>query len=333
MTDTQVISLLVVEDDMAHAVAIERVFEDSSGFYSLQIVGSIREFAEAVARKLPDIVLVDIHLPDGSAEDLLAAQNKAGLYPILVMTSHGSEQQAVQAIKAGALDYLVKSPESFAALPHTVRRALREWKLVESHRRAEEALRESQEIFQQFMEHSPTYVFFKDESIRALRLSRNYEQLLGKPLSELIGKNMDDLFPSDLAKSMIEDDKRILREGKPIVVDEEFNGRFFTTIKFPIFHEGAARYLAGYTIDVTERHRAEAALREKNAELEEAFAKVKALSGLLPICSGCKKIRDDKGYWSQVECYIQQHSEVTFTHGMCPDCLTRYFPDVKAEDL
>jgi hypothetical protein len=49
---------------------------------------------------------------------------------------------------------------------------------------------------------------------------------------------------------------------------------------------------------------------------------------LLPICSGCKKIRDDKGYWSQVEKYIQKHSEATFTHSLCPDCLKKLYPDL-----
>ena len=72
-------------------------------------------------------------------------------------------------------------------------------------------------------------------------------------------------------------------------------------------------------------------LREKNAELEAALAKVKLLSGMLPICSGCKQIRDDKGYWSQVESYVQKHSEATFTHGLCPECSKKYFPGLDDE--
>ena len=69
-------------------------------------------------------------------------------------------------------------------------------------------------------------------------------------------------------------------------------------------------------------------LLDKNTELEAALAKVKLLSGMLPICSGCKQIRDDKGYWSQVESYVQKHSEATFTHGLCPECFKKYFPDL-----
>jgi phosphoserine phosphatase RsbU/P len=74
------------------------------------------------------------------------------------------------------------------------------------------------------------------------------------------------------------------------------------------------------------------ALREKNAELAEALANVKSLSGLLPICAGCKKIRDDKNYWHQVESYLQNHSAAKFTHSLCPHCITKYFPDVEKDD-
>jgi len=68
-------------------------------------------------------------------------------------------------------------------------------------------------------------------------------------------------------------------------------------------------------------------LIEKNRELEEALGKVKQLSGLLPICASCKKIRDDKGYWNQIESYIKEHSEAEFSHGICPECLKKLYPD------
>jgi PAS domain S-box-containing protein len=61
--------------------------------------------------------------------------------------------------------------------------------------------------------------------------------------------------------------------------------------------------------------------------LQEALVKVKTLSGLLPICSACKKIRDDKGYWRQIESYIRDHSEAEFSHGICPDCMRKLYPD------
>jgi DNA-binding response OmpR family regulator len=65
-------------------------------------------------------------------------------------------------------------------------------------------------------------------------------------------------------------------------------------------------------------------LAERVHELEAALAQVKTLSGMLPICASCKKIRDDKGYWTQIESYIRHHSEAEFSHGFCPDCARKW---------
>jgi len=139
------------------------------------------------------------------------------------------------------------------------------------HKRVEEALRESEEMFRLFMEYSPVYVFFKDEHIRSIGLSKNYEKMLGRPLPELIGKTMCDLFPSELAKDMVEDDLSILREGKPIEVVEELNGRIYTTTKFPIIREEKPPRLAGFTMDITEAKLAEKALRESEERFRTIF--------------------------------------------------------------
>jgi len=64
-------------------------------------------------------------------------------------------------------------------------------------------------------------------------------------------------------------------------------------------------------------------------DLQEAVAELKTLSGLLPICSNCKKVRDDKGYWTQIEAYIQQRSAARFSHGICPDCMEKLYPDYR----
>ena len=66
-------------------------------------------------------------------------------------------------------------------------------------------------------------------------------------------------------------------------------------------------------------------------ELREALAEVKTLSGLLPICASCKNVRDDKGYWTQIEQYIQEATDAQFSHGICPDCMNKLYPGLEAD--
>jgi DNA-binding response OmpR family regulator len=73
-------------------------------------------------------------------------------------------------------------------------------------------------------------------------------------------------------------------------------------------------------------------LRQKNSDLEAALSQVKRLSGLLPICASCKKIRDDQGYWQDVAVYIRDHSEAELSHGLCADCAMRLYPELYEED-
>ena len=72
-------------------------------------------------------------------------------------------------------------------------------------------------------------------------------------------------------------------------------------------------------------------LAEKNRELEQTLQEVKVLRGFIPICASCKKIRDDKGYWQQLETYIQERSEALFSHGICKDCMKKLYPDLAEE--
>ena len=67
------------------------------------------------------------------------------------------------------------------------------------------------------------------------------------------------------------------------------------------------------------------------AELKKALEEIKTLSGFLPICASCKKIRDDQGYWKQIEVYISEHSEAEFSHGICPECAQKLYPDIYNE--
>ncbi len=73
------------------------------------------------------------------------------------------------------------------------------------------------------------------------------------------------------------------------------------------------------------------ALAEKIVELRRALAEIKTLRGIVPICAGCKKIRDDEGFWQQVEVYVREHTEAEFSHGLCPECMKKLYPDIVGE--
>ena len=82
-------------------------------------------------------------------------------------------------------------------------------------------------------------------------------------------------------------------------------------------------------VEVLARIKTHIMLRKRELELEQALAEIKTLTGILPICSYCKKIRSDEGYWQQVEEYISQHSKAMFSHGLCPDCYKKELENVE----
>jgi PAS domain S-box-containing protein len=81
-------------------------------------------------------------------------------------------------------------------------------------------------------------------------------------------------------------------------------------------------------IDITKRKEIEADREKLINKLQDALNKIKTLRGIIPICASCKKIRDDKGYWNQIEIYIRDHSEADFSHGICPECAEKLYPEL-----
>ncbi len=184
--------ILVVEDDPAHSEVVARVLS-ADGRFALRFAASLADAQRAIAEKSPALVLADLNLADGKAFELLAYPSSQARLPVLVMTSHGDEQTAVRAMRAGALDYLVKSPEAFSGLPHAIERALREWRLVESQRAAVAALRESEQRFRVFFESSPdAYKFVTSEGI-FIDINRAAEEMFGYRRDEVVGKTSAEL--------------------------------------------------------------------------------------------------------------------------------------------
>ncbi|PKM77841.1 MAG: two-component system response regulator [Firmicutes bacterium HGW-Firmicutes-15] len=116
---------------------IQRAFDAHRASFNLSIRSSLAASRYYLHNNIPDIVLCDWLLPDGKGIELLPSNRENSLFPLVLITSHGNEELAVGAMKAGALDYIVKSPETFANMPDFVVRALREWEHIIARRKAE----------------------------------------------------------------------------------------------------------------------------------------------------------------------------------------------------
>lgn len=137
--------ILIVEDDHLHISILERTFSNVEQKFRLAFAGTVAEARMTMERELPDLVLTDYRLPDGDGQDLLNAAEVAR--PVVMMTSQGNEKIAVEAMKAGVRDYVVKSAETFSSMPHIVLRVLLAWNHERELKAAEEQIREEREKF------------------------------------------------------------------------------------------------------------------------------------------------------------------------------------------
>jgi len=150
-------------------------------------------------------------------------------------------------------------------------------------------------------------------------LSVSMEDAFGKDISEVLGQAAELAAAKGPQQSA----------HREIVLGTAEHRRYFDLAASPL-HDRRGRHLgtACTLHDTTERKAGEIEREALITELQNALTQVRTLSGLLPICSSCKRIRDDAGYWRQVEEYLSLHSDAEFTHGICPDCLARLYPEL-----
>ena len=175
--------ILIIEDEPAHAEAIIRSLSGSD--YEIIVAVSLKEFNDIISHIKPDLVIADINLPDGSAFSLLKGEIENQVWPVIVMTSFGDEELAVKAIKSGALDYIVKSPESFRNIRHVVARNLREWNIIQKSR-------ESEIRFRHLFENMAQGVVYQDINGRITSVNSAAEKILGSSAEELLSKDSFD---------------------------------------------------------------------------------------------------------------------------------------------
>ncbi len=199
--------------------------------------------------------------------------------------------------------------------------------------RVEEEVRSARAFLDNIINAVADPIFVKDAARRFVLVNDALCAVVGRPREGLLGQDGDELFPPDQVDVFRRVDAGVLEAGVENVNEELLSNlstgevRTIVTRKSLLVDPGGKRFIVGVIRDITDRKRVEDEREKLIGELREAISKVRLLSGFLPICANCKKIRDDKGYWNQIESYISDHSEAEFSHGICPECVKKLYPD------
>ncbi len=209
-------------------------------------------------------------------------------------------------------------------------------------KQAEEELRESKQILEDIAQGITESIFLLSKDFKILWANKAAERETGLPLKKLIGNycykvthHLDDpCSPPNEACPVHE----LEISGKAVAEEhihfDNKNRKIFVEVSaYPVKdQEGNVVKYVHVTKNITERKQMEQEKEQLIQKLQESLSEVKTLSGLLPICASCKKIRDDKGYWNRIEDYIKKHSTADFSHGICPDCARKLYPQFFDEE-
>jgi PAS domain S-box-containing protein len=283
---------------------------------------------EALDKETWDVVLCDYSMPKFNVLGALAVLKKKKLdLPFLVVSGALGEKLAVEVMKAGAHDFIGK--ENLTRLGPAIEREMRDAK-VRTQRAAD-----MEKLFYLAAIVDSTGEAIVSQNLEGIITTWNSgaQQLFGYTEAEAVGKSVLLIIPERLRPFRMEMFDK-LRRGETI---EPFETRRVRKdgVEVDVYlaispiKDADSKLLGASAIayDITERKKIEDERTKMIDQLNDTLSKVRTLSGLLPICASCKKIRDDKGYWQKLETFVHEHSNAEFSHSMCPDCLEKLYPD------
>jgi PAS domain S-box-containing protein len=285
--------------------------------------------AAALERRSWDVVISDYSMPQfGGAAALTLLKERALDTPFICVSGIIGEAVAVSMMKEGAHDYVMKG--NLARLVPAIERELKGAEI----RREQQTAQASRSLLAAIVEGSDDAILSKTLDGIILSWNPGAERMYGYNAGEMIGQRVAVLVPPDRLRELASIHERI-RRGERVVRYETVRVRrdgshVPISVTVSPVKDADDRIIGASSIarDITERKREEVERLELIRELTDALQHVKTLKGLLPICSCCKKIRNDQGYWQSVEVYVRDHSDAEFSHSICPDCLAREYPGV-----
>jgi len=275
--------ILIVEDNDSHVSAIQRAFKNDGNRFRLAIAGSMNDALVVIDKQDPALVICDYKLPDGDGTWLLLTAKDH--HPIILMTSQGNEQIAVDAMKAGAQDYIVKSAATLESLPLKAKHALETWNLVVAHRKIDEAVRRGKRDWERTFDALPDLISIIDINHTIIRVNRSMAEHFGLTPAKLVGRKCCELVHgmelspascpvADMAKDGLVHNKEY---------QEKIQEAFFDITVSPLFdEEGSITAYVHVMRDITERKFAE----EERQKLQQQFQQTQKLESLGVLAGG-----------------------------------------------
>ncbi|HAM49409.1 MAG TPA: hypothetical protein DCP92_01425 [Nitrospiraceae bacterium] len=204
--------------------------------------------------------------------------------------------------------------------------------LFKTIRQSKEALRDSEQRLFKFLEKLPVGVFIISADGKPFYANKLARDMLGKGIFPNVKKEQlsevyeayiegtDELYPAE-KMPIIQALSGVSSRISDMEIRKPEGNIFLDVFGTPIYDENKVlKFAVTAFANITDRKRGEQEREQLITELQKALAEIKTLRGILPICCSCKKIRDDKGLWTQMEAYVREHTEADFTHGYCPEC-------------
>ena len=321
---------LIVEDSKFDAEAILRSLRQA-GFElaSPLVVDAPGDLAAALREQSWDVVICDYVMPAFNGTQALEVYQRFGLEAPFICVSGGiGEEKAAEVIRSGAHNYVSKS--HLSRLGEVVGQEL----AAAAKRREQRQVAELTARLAAIVEGTADAIFSRDMAGTILTWNGAAEVMYGYSAVEAIGQPVAMIVPAERQHELeVILDK--LRRGERIERMEttrrrKDGGLMEVSMTISPVKDDAGRVIGASIIarDITDRRRLEQERLKLIEDLQRALAQVKQLSGLLPICSSCKRIRDERGDWQPVEVYVHAHSQADFTHGICPECAKSLYPEI-----